>query len=134
MKLGLPIVGLIAAVLALGIVSAARAQGAASGRSCFYSRDIRNIRSSDATTVNVRVTRNDVYQLKLFARCPDISWSHGIQLRTRGGSQICEGSGLNVEVLPSRSMSSSVRSKCHVSNIRRLSPDEVSALSASARP
>jgi hypothetical protein len=134
----LPVIGM-AAVAALVIDLSPSAQAAASGRSCFWSRDVRNVKSSDfERTVNVRVTRNEVFQLKLFSSCRDISWSSRIELRTRGSGHICEGSGLNVEVVPDRRLGRTSRSasqrRCQVTSVRRLTPEEVAALPPSARP
>jgi hypothetical protein len=129
-----------AALVVLLIASWPIDQAGARGRSCFWSRDIRNVRSGwSNNTVNVRVAGGDVFQLRLFSSCPDISWSPRISLRTRGGSHICEGSGLNVEVVPNSrsgrsSRNSSFRNRCRVSSVRRLTRDEVAALPGSARP
>jgi hypothetical protein len=143
LKHGLSFVGL-AALLALTIDSSGFAQGAAQGRSCFRSRDIRSAVSPDMKTVNLRVLNNEVYQLTLFASCPDVIWSRNVALRTSASDRICEGSGLNVDVLTnqsltrsssaSRAMNTSPRSRCKVTNVRLLTKDEVAALPARARP
>jgi hypothetical protein len=57
-------------------------------------------------------------------------------VHTRGSSRICEGRGMNVEIVPSRTPSTPSGSsrKCSVNNVRRLTPDEAAALPANARP
>jgi hypothetical protein len=115
-----------------------RSQNKAPARrnSCFWPRDVRNSRAPDTRTVYLRVNSNDIYELKLFSPCQDVTWgSSTVALRTRGSSQVCEGSGLNVEVVPTRTLStSSSRRRCQVTSVRKLTPDESAALPRNARP
>ena len=129
------ILGAAVGALALAVLFVHAPEAVASGKACFWSRNIQNTRSPNDTTVYVQVSGGDVYELKLFARCQDVSWSsHRLHLRTHGSSQICEGSGLNVEVVSARTPSSTFPRKCQVTGVRRLTQQEAAALPANARP
>jgi Family of unknown function (DUF6491) len=124
------------AALVLGAISLPRTSVAGTtSNACFWSRDIRGNRAPDAGTVYLRVARNQIYELKLAAPCPDLTPSSTVTLRTRGSSRVCEGPGQNVEVVPSgRASTASSPSKCSVTSVRRLPFAEASALPAGAKP
>ena len=99
--------------------------------SCFWTRSVDSFRSIDNRTVYVRVSGRDVYELKLFAPCQDVDWAHHIGLRSRGSSNVCEGRPTTLEIYV-RSVANHQR--CPVDSVRHLSPAEVRALPAAARP
>lgn len=99
--------------------------------SCFWTRSVDSFRSIDNQTVYVRVSGRDVYELKLFAPCQDVDWAHHIGLRSRGSSNVCEGKPTTLEIYV-RSIAN--RQRCPVDSVRHLSPEEVRALPAAARP
>jgi hypothetical protein len=125
-----------AAVLALAGLAgswtpAAQAQGKADAKACFYSRNISSWAPVDRSTINIRVTVNDVYQLKLLGDCPNIDWVDSIGLQQRGSSWIC--SGLDAEILaPQPGGTPAIR--CPVTSIRKLSKEEAKALPPKQHP
>lgn len=98
---------------------------------CFWVRSVDSFRSVDSKTVYVRASMRDVYELKLFAPCLDVDWAHHIGLRARGSSNVCEGRSTWLEVYVRAPRK---RQTCQVSSVRYLTPAEVAALPAAARP
>ena len=122
-------------ITASGFGSADPAAAQSSNRSCFWPRNARNFRSStDDRTVFVRTNARDVWALEFFAPCQGVSWAHRAQVRVRGGGgTVCEGRANAVDVhVPA--WGSTRRQRCSVSNVRKLSTDEIAALPRSARP
>lgn len=105
------------------------AKPAPAKRQCFFASSVNNYSAVDDRTVNVRVGVKDVYELKLFTRCPDIDWSHKIALVSRGGSSICDGFDATIIV-----DSAIGPRRCQVDKVRKLTPQEVAALSSKAKP
>lgn len=108
------------------------AQSRAGGRSCFRTRNIRGFRSVDNRTVFVRAGANDIFALELFAPCQGVNWAHNVALRSRGGSQICEGRANWVNLYVRQA--GGRQGRCSVSNVRRLTPGDVAGLPRGARP
>ncbi len=126
-----------AAVLALaGLAGSgapiAHAQGKSDGKSCFYSRNISSWAPVDRSTINIRVTVNDVYQLKLLGDCPNIDWVDGIGLKHQGSDWIC--SGLDAELLVPQTGGGIPALRCPVTSIRKLSKEEAAALPPKQHP
>ncbi len=117
-----------AAMLPPSPVNAAPERG---GRHCFWIRSVDGFRSIDNRTVYVLVNQRDVYELKLFTPCLDVDWLHHVALRKRGAGNICEGQATNLEIY---ARSPANRQRCPVSSVRHLTPSEVRALPAAARP
>jgi hypothetical protein len=92
---------------------------------------INGFAAPDDETVYIRVGVRDVYRLKLFGSCPNMSWDQRIALQNRSGSSfICNA--LDAEVLahdPGLGLQ-----RCPVSEIRKLTPAEAAALPKKARP
>ena len=117
----------LAAVLtALGATGAQAAPPA-----CFWVRDANGFKAVDDRTVYVRVRYRDVYELKLFASCPDVEWSLGVALRSPFNSRICEGTLNTVDLIV---RSSGAPRRCPVADVRKLTSAEVAALPAKALP
>lgn len=125
-------------ILALGAGLGACASPPAAGPSaaadeganpCFWSRSITGFSAVDDTTVNLRVGVSDHYQLELIGPCPDIDWAHQIAIESRGRSSICTGFDA-VVIAPGPTG----LQRCPVRNVRRLTPQEVEAMDAKARP
>lgn len=99
---------------------------------CFTARNVNNFAAVDDQNLYVRVGVRDVYHLTMFGNCFDLSWVNALGLVSRGGSFICEGDLTGVDVVTreagGRPMS------CPVSNIRKLTPEEIAALPKRARP
>ncbi len=107
-------------------------QGKSSGKSCFYSRNISSWAPVDRATVNIRVSVNDVYQLKLLGDCPNIDWVNNIGLKHLGSDWIC--SGLDAELLVPQPGGGIPALRCPVTSIRKLSKDEAAALPPKQHP
>ena len=127
----------IALALALGCAAASPATSDPAPRvakprpACFWARDVNGFAAVDDRTVNLRIGVHDVYQLKLFGNCPDIDWSMRIGIRSRGSSWVCEGNGLDLELI---SPSPIGPQRCPVTAVRRLTTDEVTAIPKRQRP
>ncbi len=126
-----------AAAMALGALADTpqTSAGAAAPKprpACFWASRIDNFAAVDDDNLYLRVGPRDVYRLKLFSSCFDIAWVHHIAIRSRSSSLICEGSGLNVDVLIHDVAAG--RQRCPVTEVRKLTPDEVAALPKGARP
>ena len=100
--------------------------------SCFWANRVENFAAVDDQNLYLRVGPHDVYQAKLFSTCLDIAWVHHLGLASRSSSLICEGPNLDVDVLV-RDVAAG-RQRCPITNIRKLTPDEVAALPKDARP
>jgi hypothetical protein len=101
-------------------------------RACFRAADVSSWAAVDRTTVNLRVNIRDFYQVKLLAPCGDIDFSQRIGVRSGGGSDfICTGSGLDIEIIAPTPIG---RQTCPATSLRRLTPEEVSALPGRAKP
>jgi hypothetical protein len=99
---------------------------------CFWTSRIENFAAADDQNLYLRVGNHDIYRAKLFSNCFDVDWVHRIALVSRGSSLICEGPNLNVDVVV-RDVAAG-RQRCPVTEIRKLTPDEVAALPTRARP
>jgi len=100
-------------------------------QSCFYSREINGWAPVNASTVNIRVNVDQVYQLKLLGECPNTDWVEGIGLEHFGSPWIC--SGLDAElIVPQPGAAPPMR--CPVSSIRKLSKEEAAALPPKQHP
>jgi hypothetical protein len=90
---------------------------------CFLARQANGFTSRDNRAVDISVSANRHYRLTLFAPCLDVDFAHRVALRGRGGSSwICEGG--DAEILVNGPTGPQ---RCLVSDIRRLTPEEVSA-------
>jgi uncharacterized protein DUF6491 len=109
-----------------------RAMAQPAGKSCFWTRNIRGLRSIDDRVVYVLVSGRDIYALELFSRCLGVDWAHRAALRSRTGGSICEGRGNAVEIYVNSTTARQQR--CSVTNIRKLTPEEIAALPPRAIP
>ena len=125
----------IGAALACAVASAAAAAPPQpqAARACFYQRQLSSWAVSGDDKVNLKVGVHDYYQLKLLGSCPDLRWTETLGLETRGGSDfIC--SGLDVTVIVPRSETHTVPMRCAATSLRKLSPEEVTALPPKEKP
>ena len=128
----------VTVLTALSLAASAPAPGSPAAASppkhpaCFWTHSISSFAAgSDDETLYLKVGVKDVYELKLFNNCFDIGWVQHIALRSRFSSNICEGTGNNAEVyVPGGAF----RERCPVTDIRKLTPDEVAALPKNSRP
>jgi hypothetical protein len=129
---------LATALMAMSTAQVASAQPQAApmrparSNACFYARNVDSFAAVDDTTVNLRVSVGEIFQLKLFAPCTDLDFSQRIGLRSRGASAfVCEGRANDIE-LTTRSPAGP--SRCLVTWVRKLSADEIAALPRRQRP
>ncbi len=130
--LGRLVLPLALAAAAAGCASETTTTAVAStnGRQCFFLRDINNFQAVNDTTVNLRVGVSDIYRVTLFAPCPDARFTEGMAVRTTGGdSTICNP--LDAELIVPTGIGPQ---RCPLSDIRKLSPQEVAALAPRERP
>jgi hypothetical protein len=132
----------LAAVAAFTLAGAAVAQGqpvpagtepgpeaAKPARACFFNRDVRGFAAPDDKTLYLRVRSKDIYRLDLKGRCPDLDWETQIGLDSRGSSSICAPIDVQVRVRGPIGVT-----RCPVSEITRLTPEEAAALPRKSRP
>jgi hypothetical protein len=114
-----------------GVPGAAPARSSRPQDNCFNARFINGFTAPDEETVYVRVGVRDVYRLKLFAPCLNVDWSMAVALKSRTGSDwICRGMDAEL-IVPNRGMGPQ---RCPVTEVRKLTPEEVAALPKKARP
>ena len=117
----------VAAIIGVASFSAppaAEAQpGRESGRSCFYTSNINGYSAVNDHTLLIRVGR-DIYRAGLMSDCPGLTFRHTLVLKTAtGGGTVCGALDLDIG-FADHGMSE----KCPVSELRRLTPDEVAAI------
>ena len=113
---------LVISAVAVAVCSAAYAQPAKPARACFSTRQIDNSVVVDDSTINFRVGRQ-VYQMSLAGPCPRLKNNiGGYIMNLRGSDQICEP--LDVQI----TVNDNIGGFCNAKGLRRLTPDEVSAL------
>jgi hypothetical protein len=108
---------------------AADAPGAKPQRQCFWPNAVNGFTAIDDRTVDVQVGANDVYRMELFAPCPDVDWAERLAFDHRGSTMIC--TGLDVTVIAPSTIGPQ---RCAVRNLRKLTPEEVTALSSRKKP
>jgi len=120
------------AVTAAGCTGASEppmAAGQGADRQCFLPRTVNGFTPRGDDRVLVHVGARQVYELELVGTCPSVDWSNRIGIRSRGGgSWICQGFDADL-VVPAPSGVE----QCPVTNIRRLSEQEVLAWRESRR-
>jgi hypothetical protein len=124
----------LALIGALAVSSAAGQSAPAKpvARSCFWIRNVNNFAAVDNENLYVRVGVSQVFRLKLFGNCLNLSWVHHLGLTSRSMSNICEGANQNLDVVyRDRGVG---RQRCPVTGVQKLTPEEVAALPKDARP
>ncbi len=100
---------------------------------CFRSRDIRNHKVADRSTLLVSTGRRGTYRVTMSGSC--LAGAHSsdpILTRNPPGSDIiCKPIDMDIAILPS---GGAFKSQCIVESIVRLSPDQVAALPKKLRP
>ena len=120
--------GLILSAVALAACSAAYAQPAKPVRQCFSTRQIDRSVIVDDSTINFKVGRQ-VYQMKLAGPRPRLKDTiGGYIMNLRGSDQICEP--LDVQII----VNDNIGGFCNSKSLRRLTPDEVAALTDKEKP
>lgn len=132
MKIVAP-VALAMAVYAAGASAQPAPRPAPYGNACFWRQNISNFNAVDDTTIFMRVGVNQIWELKLFGNCFNLSWLHSIGLRTfPSNSPICEGPNPGLSIY-TRSMATG-RQQCPVTSVRKLTPPEIAAIPKRALP
>lgn len=120
--------GAIAALSLAACASKTTADAPAAERTCFNADLVSNYAVVDSQTVNLRAGA-DTYQIKLLGSCPDLKWDQSIALTTAGSPQVC--TGLDLTIIAQTAIGPQ---ECAAESLRRLTPDEVSALPAGQKP
>jgi hypothetical protein len=104
---------------------------ATTGRQCFFPSTVSGFREgADRRTAYLRVSGREVYQVDLFAPCPDLASAERILLDSRGGgASVC--TGLDVTLIVPGPIGPQ---RCPATSLRRLAETEVEALPARYRP
>ncbi len=113
----------VAAIIGAASLAAPPAAQAQPGRQCFYTNSINGYSAQDDHTILIRVGR-DIYRAGLMSDCPGLTFRHTLVLKTATGSgSVCGALDLDVGFTDH-----GITEKCPVSDLRRLSPEEVSAI------
>lgn len=98
-------------------------------RQCFRAQEVNGFSAVNDRQVNLRVGVNDIWQLDLFARCPEVDWSMKLGIESRGSSWIC--SGLDATIITPSTIGPQ---RCAVQSVRKLTLQEIEALEPRSRP
>ncbi len=120
--------------LALGacapaLEAAERAERDSAGRACFFARNVSGFSAPDDQTLYLRVGVRDIYEMQMFAPCPEMDWAQGLAIQSRGGSTICQG--MDATIIASGTLGPQ---RCQVRAVRRLTEAEAAALPPGRRP
>ncbi len=115
----------IVAAAVLTVPAAVNAQPPArSANQCFYTRNINGFRATNDHTLYIRVGVRDIYRLDLMNDCTGLTFRQGLGLEsTPGDPWIC--SAIQATVVY---RDTGIRNRCPVSNIHKLTPEEIAAL------
>jgi hypothetical protein len=94
---------------------------------CFWPSRVSGFGDAGPDRAVVRIGTREMWELTLAPGCPDVNWALRIGIEARGGERICTGRPAQL-LVPSASGTDLRR--CLVSNVRRLSPEEVEARKA----
>lgn len=98
---------------------------------CFDARFVSSFSAPNDQTVYIKVGTRDVYRLSLFSPCLNVDWTQAIGLKSIAGSDwICRGVEAEL-IVPNRQLG---RQRCLVSDIHKLTPEELAALPRRDRP
>lgn len=98
-------------------------------RQCFDAGTVSGFSPVDERHINLQVGASRHFQLTLMGICRDVDWAQRLAISTRaGGSRICTGLDADIIVLDS-----AFPQRCPVTEIRRLTPEEVKATRARRR-
>ena len=132
MRFALPI-SLLAASLVAGAagLSATAADGPKTPRACFLPDDIRNWKSiKQDTRLNLTIGNKDVYTAEFFGNCPGVDFDNSLVIKNQGASIfICEGDMATVFLRQAGGPQ-----RCELSHFRKLTAEEVAALTKQEKP
>ena len=113
------LVTLFATMLAVAPASAAQRPA----RQCFRVQEANGFSPRGDSVVDVQAGPGRHFRLTLAGHCPEIDWAHQVALRGRaGGSWVCAGGDAEILVRGPMGLE-----RCLVTDIRRLTPEEVAA-------
>jgi hypothetical protein len=93
-------------------------------RQCFNGKFIVGANRSGASTLYVQAAQGGIYQVKLGGSCSALSSADKITLRSPGSDDVCDRQSADLVV-----HTSAGAKRCHASDVRRLTSNEVVALS-----
>jgi hypothetical protein len=136
MRLAIPL-SILAAALVAGAASTAATAAAdnksKSARACFLPNDVYGWKAVGKTDerLNVRVRNSDYYTADLIGSCLNLDFAQSIGLETYTSGFICEGDDAKLFV---RSPGGRGHDRCQLQKFRKLSKEEVAALSKDEKP
>jgi len=107
----------------------AQTTGATQARECFFTRNVSGFSAPDDETLYLRVGVREVYQMQMFAPCPDMDWAQKLAVVSRSGSSVCRG--MDATIISPGPLG---EQSCMVRAVRKLTPAEVDALPRGNRP
>ncbi len=126
------------ALLALAVAAAGATVATAQPQStptnqCFRAQDWRGSRAAGPREIYIRVGTKDIYRLGFAQDCAGARSPGEVRITNEvsGSNEICSPVDLNLTVAPA---GSSMSTACIVSDIAKLTPDQVSALPKKAVP
>ena len=98
-----------------------------SADACFWPSQVSGFGDAGPDRAVVRIGTREMWELTLAPGCPDVNWALQIGIESRGGERIC--TGRPAQLLVPNASGTDVR-RCLVTEVRRLSPEEMEAREA----
>jgi hypothetical protein len=97
-------------------------------KQCFNGKFITGVNRSGANTLYLQAVQGTIYRVKLADDCDALNAAEGLTVRSNGSDVVCPGD--SAEMIAHTAAGSK---SCRVSDLRRLSSGEVTALATSAK-
>lgn len=129
----------LAAALALAALATANASDAQTpeakpkaSRACFMANDISGWKEVRPGLMNFRTLRKEYYQAIVYGPCPNLDFSQQLVIVSRLSERICENEDATL-VIPRRAGDFGPE-RCRIDNIRKMTEEEVAALTPREKP
>ena len=117
-----------ASFMSIGAVAAADSD---THQHCFFASQFNNWRAADEKTIYIRVGVNRYFRLDIAGGCKTATWPDSFLItKFRGSNTVCTALDWDLKV----SQPHGIAEACIVSQMTELTPDEVKALPAKAKP
>ncbi|SMF73872.1 DUF6491 family protein [Allosphingosinicella indica] len=123
-RLALPVA---AALVCIAAAPAPKEPPPSAAKQCFFANSVNGFTNAGKNRIHVHTGPRDVYLFEV-AACPNINFSQRLALQPIGGGSIC--SGIDVTLIVPNIAGAQ---KCPVRMIRKLTPEEVSAMRSRRR-
>lgn len=97
-------------------------------KQCFNGKGLAGVNRSGAHTVYIQSQQGGIYQMRLTGDCAGLNNAEALRVRANGSDLVCAGD--NAELI---ARISTTAKRCHVTDVRRLTAQEVSVLASAAR-